>query len=940
VHLTDIHAPQLDERPGGERPAGRLVGRDAEVARLRAFVAAARTNGGAMLVTGEPGVGKTELLDAAAAVASEADAQILRAAGIQFEAGMSFSGLNQVLLPLLDALPELPALHQDALNVALGFGEGAPPSRLVVSNAALVLLRQAAASRPVLVILDDLPWLDRASAGVLSFVARRLEGSQIGLIGSSRTGEEDFFDHAGLPELVVEPLDEVASRRLLESRIPDLGSSVRERILVEAQGNPLALLELPAALEPSVRASANPLPSTLPLGRRLQALFGSRIIDLPPRTRQLLLLMALDGTGDVRVLEAGAAANAGFRDLVPAEQSRLAHLDDATHRLAFRHPLMRSAVVDLSHAEDRRTAHRALAELWADQPDRRAWHLAEATVDPDESVASQLESAAGRILARGDAVGCVKALTRSADLSPGDADRRRRLAAAAYIGADVAGDLSNASHVLAELRRGYAELEGSLQAAVAASSFLLWADGDVATAHRLLVGAIEGREGVLDARDPILAEALNSLLMVSTYGGEEDYWQPFEDAMARTKGIPVVLYLNSKTFADPAHADATALEALEAAIAALADESDPTQIIRIGTAASYVDRVEGCREALWRVVHDARRDGAVASGIIALIELGYDDLEAGSWDEAEQLVEEAIQICEAHGYQALMWPCRFVQAVVAAARGDDGRAEELANELVQWTAPRGMRVGQWYAWQVRGLAALGRGDYEEAYQQASMISPPGILPPHNPHALRVLLDLVEAAVRTGRDAEAAAHVAAMQEANLAAISSRLALLAGASAAMVAPDETASELFQAALALPGIERWQFDSARVRLLYGERLRRRRAMTEARVQLNVAREIFERLRARPWVDRASAELRATGQTKPHAGDNVLDRLTPQEIEIATLAASGLTNKQIGERLFLSHRTVGGHLHRAFPKLGVATRAALRDALESLTSEQLPRT
>jgi DNA-binding CsgD family transcriptional regulator/tetratricopeptide (TPR) repeat protein len=650
--------------------------------------------------------------------------------------------------------------------------------------------------------------------------------------------------------------------------------------------------------------------------------------------------MALDGTGDVRVLEAGAAANAGFRDLVPAEQSRLAHLDDATHRLAFRHPLMRSAVVDLSHAEDRRTAHRALAELWADQPDRRAWHLAEATVDPDESVASQLESAAGRILARGDAVGCVKALTRSADLSPGDADRRRRLAAAAYIGADVAGDLSNASHVLAELRRGYAELEGSLQAAVAASSFLLWADGDVATAHRLLVGAIEGREGVLDARDPILAEALNSLLMVSTYGGEEDYWQPFEDAMARTKGIPVVLYLNSKTFADPAHADATALEALEAAIAALADESDPTQIIRIGTAASYVDRVEGCREALWRVVHDARRDGAVASGIIALIELGYDDLEAGSWDEAEQLVEEAIQICEAHGYQALMWPCRFVQAVVAAARGDDGRAEELANELVQWTAPRGMRVGQWYAWQVRGLAALGRGDYEEAYQQASMISPPGILPPHNPHALRVLLDLVEAAVRTGRDAEAAAHVAAMQEANLAAISSRLALLAGASAAMVAPDETASELFQAALALPGIERWQFDSARVRLLYGERLRRRRAMTEARVQLNVAREIFERLRARPWVDRASAELRATGQTKPHAGDNVLDRLTPQEIEIATLAASGLTNKQIGERLFLSHRTVGGHLHRAFPKLGVATRAALRDALESLTSEQLPRT
>ena len=191
------------------------------------------------------------------------------------------------------------------------------------------------------------------------------------------------------------------------------------------------------------------------------------------------------------------------------------------------------------------------------------------------------------------------------------------------------------------------------------------------------------------------------------------------------------------------------------------------------------------------------------------------------------------------------------------------------------------------------------------------------------------MDLVEAAVRTGRDAEAAAHVAAMQEANLAGLSSRLALVVGASAAMAAPDDTALELFQAALALPGIERWQFDLARVRLAYGERLRRRRAMTEARVQLNAAREIFERLGARPWVDRASAELRATGQTKPRAGDNVLDRLTPQEFEIVSLAASGLTNKQIAERLFLSHRTVGGHLHRAFPKLGVATRAALRDAL-----------
>ena len=919
--------------------SGQLVGRESEMERIHAFLATARADGGALLVTGEPGVGKTVLLNAASQAASALGMRILRAAGVEFEAGTSFSGLNQVLVPHLDALAQLPAVHRDALNVALGFGEGTPPTRLVVSNAALMLLRQTATARPVLVILDDLPWLDRASAGVLSFVARRLAGTQVGLIGASRTGEAHFFDHAGLPELEVSRLDDAAAGHLLDSRFPEIAPAVRERILIEAQGNPLALLEFPNALSAGIRGSATTLPLTLPLGRRLLGLFGSRITALPAPTRQLLLQMALDGTGDVRVLGAGARPHAALHDLAPAEQAGLAHLDEKTHRIAFHHPLIRSTVVELSTAADRRDAHRVLAEAWNDQPDRRVWHLAEATVEPDESVAGELEAAAARILARGDAVGCVNALTRASEVSPGTAERRRRLAAAAYIGADVAGDLSHAAHVLGELRLGDTEVEGSLQAAVAASAFLLMGDGDVATAHRVLAGAIEGRQGVLDARDPVVAEALYSLINVCGYGDDERLWRSVEDAMARSVSVPLVLHLSSRIYADPARATAADLEALEAAIFALGDEADPTHIIRVAVAATYVDRLEGCRPALWRLVHDARRGGAIASGITAMIVLCRDDFVAGDWDESERLGTEAIQLCEAHGYEVLIWSARFQQALIAAAHGDNERAREWTDEVMRWTAPRGMRAGEWLSWQVLGLAALGRGDFEEAYRLTSMISPPGVIPPHHPGALYVLMDLVEAALRTGREAEAAAHVTAMRDTNLSALSSRLALVVGGSAAMVATDDSALQLFEAALELPGIQRWQFDLARVRLAYGECLRRRRAIKEARLQLNAACEVFERLGARPWIDRTTAELRATGQTKPRAGDNVLDRLTSQEFEIVSLAASGLTNKQIAERLFLSPRTVGGHLHRAFPKLGVATRASLRDALASLPREQFPR-
>jgi DNA-binding CsgD family transcriptional regulator len=671
-----------------------------------------------------------------------------------------------------------------------------------------------------------------------------------------------------------------------------------------------------------------------PPSRRVQGLFASRVAGMPARTRWLLLLMALNGTGDPRVLRADQQA---LVDLAAAERAQLAYVDQSSRRLVFRHPLIRTVVVELSPDDERRRAHAELAELWADQPDLQAWHLAEATVRLDEHVAGLLEEAAHRILRRGDAVGGVAALIRAADLSPGAADRSRRLAEAAYIGADVTGELRSVSKLLADGRRADPELSGSLHAAVAASYLLLNGDGDVDTSHRLLVGAIEAQAERHNASDSMLVEALHTLLLVCFFGGRPELWEPFHAAVARLMPhVPPVLALLAKTFADPARAAVPALGQLDAAISGLRDEADPAQIVRIGIAAVYVDRLAGCREPLWRVVRDGRQGGAVTSAIDALMLLCFDSFMAGQWDEAQLLVDEGLGLCEAHGYQLLAWPGRYGKALIAAARGDYDGTRALSDEMTRWAAPRRVRSVQHYSHHAKALAALGRGDFEEAYQSATAISPAGVLASHVPLALWISMDIAEAAIRTDRHAEAAAHVTAIRAAGIAAISPRIALLVAGSAAIAASDDSAVGLFDEALAVPGADRWPFDFARVQLAYGERLRRARSTAQARRYLTAALDAFERLGARPWATRAASELRATGQAKARADEQESDSLTPQEREIAMLAAAGLSNKQIGQRLFLSHRTVGAHLYQIFPKLGITSRAALRDALASLPPER----
>uniref|UniRef100_UPI001BDB666D AAA family ATPase n=1 Tax=Acrocarpospora catenulata TaxID=2836182 RepID=UPI001BDB666D len=417
-----------DSPPDGPEAPGDvdLVGRDGDLLLLRSFVDRARHAGGALLLYGEPGVGKTALLDAAAAYAEGAGTRVVRASGTQFEAAHSFSTLHQAMYPMAGNLDALPPAHRRALGVALGLEAGSPPGLLVIANAALALLSHAAATRPVLLVVDDLPWLDRASAMVLATVARRVSGTRVGFLAAYRSGDESFFDRAGLPNNEVRPLEREAAAALVAHRFPALVPVVRQRLLAEAQGNPLALLELPLALSGGQQSGIARLPDVLPLSGRLQAAFESRVGGLPEPARQALLLSVLDGTGSLGTL---AALGADPAALAPAERLGLVTVDEQAGRVTFRHPLTRSAVVNRSTADERVRAHATLAERQPDSPERRAWHLAHATVGPDERVARLLEDAAHAIRSRGDAAGSVTALLRAADLSPVGADRSRRVPA-------------------------------------------------------------------------------------------------------------------------------------------------------------------------------------------------------------------------------------------------------------------------------------------------------------------------------------------------------------------------------------------------------------------------------------------------------------------------------------------------------------------------------
>jgi len=903
-------------------PAG-LVGREQDLGVVRSFATQASVSGGGLVIAGEPGVGKTTLLEAVATEGEAAGIRVLRSAGVEYEAGISYAGLNLALLPLAGSIPLLDSAYRDALRVVFGLDVAVTPDRYTLGNAFLELLRRESADQPVLLLVDDLQWLDRPSAAVFGFAARRAAGGRVGFVGTIRPGHEGFFDRARLAEHELAPLTETASAEVLDRRFPLLDRRLRERVLADAMGNPVALVELSAAA------------GDFGLSQRLQATFGAGIAELPPLTRQVLLLAALEGTGSLTVLEMASRGDV-LDALAPAEAIALVRVDAATLKVSFRHPLTRSAVTGLASAAERRHAHGRLAAALSDDPERRAWHLANAVVRPDEQVAASLEEAAYRLLRRGDPDGAVTALTKAAELSPADASRARRLADAAYAGAGLAGGLAAASGILREAHRADPDSSRSLEAAVATAYVLLNTDGDVDTSHRILVGAVEAAKQ--EATPTVaLIEALNMLCLICCYGGRQELWPPLDAAIGRLGArTPPSLELLRRLYGDPAHAETAALARLDAAVAELHDEPDPAEVIRIGTASFYVDRLAGCRPGLRRVARNGRETGDVATTVQAAQMLAFEAYFEGRWDEADSLLADSLPLCEQHGYRLFAWYAKYGQALLAAACGDDASVCSLTDEITRWAVPRGVLVVLQYCSHARALAALGRGAFDEAYREAASISPAGALPAQRAHALWVILDLAEAAAKTGRTAEAAAHAAVVSGLRVPDISGRLALLANAAEGLAADGERAGACFERALQVPDADRWPFDLARVRLLYGEYLRRIRVYGQARIHLGAALDAFQRLGAEPWVRRAAGELRVTG-VQPGRRGRYSGKLTTQEREIARLAATGMTNRQIAERLFLSDRTVSAHLYRVFPKLGITSRAALRDALAALgDSEQ----
>ncbi|MEJ3659298.1 AAA family ATPase [Actinomycetes bacterium KLBMP 9759] len=900
-----------------------MLGRVAERARLDELLAGARAGrGGALLVHGEAGIGKTVLLGHVAA----ADVRVLRGVGIESEAEVPYAGLHLLLYPHLDLLDVLPAPQAAALRIAFGLVEGPARERFLVGAATLSLLSELARESPLVCLIDDAQWFDQASADALLFAGRRLEAEPIAMVFAARDDTGRFAAH-GIDTLPLTRLDQDSCTSLLNQHAGRLAEHLRARILSEARGNPLAIVELTTAVTEQRTDRAWSLPyEPLPVAERVQSTFQAQVNALPEATQRMLLIAAADGTANVElIMEAAGRLGLSAGDLEPAERARLVRV--AGDALTFRHPLIRAAVYQGAPRAWTTDVHKALADSTpgGQDDDRRAWHLAAASAAPDEAVARELDRAAHRARQRGGSAAVAAALEGAARLSTDDALRAERLVGAARAAFD-AGRLDRAAE--------FAEQGGRLTGDNRLVAEAVWIRGQVAYEREspATCAAL-----CLQAAAPIVGShpELAVSILTDAIGCAKDacVHDLVRDGIRRLQAVT----LEPGSAQSPVRAGMVGLgELIEGRPTpqAVAATRELVAAARSGRVTGFVERVLAAYLALMiaadddatrlmeALVAETRQQGSLSWLPYAQEPLAIAQLLRGEFRNAETTIAEAIALATELGQDTQAGIMNAIPAWLAAVAGDAAECRARAGTALRARASHPTN-GALASWAV-GVLDLAGGRFESAAEHLDGVCGG---PAAHDFPIRAVPDHVEAAIRNRQPERAERHVAAFRDWARHTGRPHATALVHRCDALLAPGEEAEEHYAAAVRLHRSDSRLYDLARTSLLYGEWLRRWRRRTDARTRLTEALSAFEQLGATAWAERARTELAALGD-RPVARSLDADpvaRLTPQERQVARLAAAGLSNGDIAAQLFLSPRTVGHHLYRAYPKLGVTKRMEL---------------
>ena len=896
-----------------------LVGRESERSTIDALLQSARSERSAALVLrGEPGIGKSALLEYAAD--SAPDMTVLRCVGIEAEHELPFASMHQLVRPCLDLVERLPAPQAAALRGALGLSFDAVRDRFLVSAGLLSLLAEACETGPVLCCVDDAQWLDPASAEALVFAARRFQAEPVALLMAARSDDARRFDAPGLAELEVGGLDERHAQTLLSARLDrPVAPDVVARLLQTAHGNPLALLELPSALSDAQLDGLEPIVGPPPLRGAVEAAFGSRVTELPEAARRVLLLAAADDVGDLATVQSAAEAlGLELTDLDEAERVGLVRIDGG---VAFRHPLVRSAVYRSATRRERREAHEALAAA-IDDPVSRAWHRAVVADRPDEALAGELESAAGQAVTRSAHATAAVTFERAADLSEDPAARGRRLRGAAQAAMD-AGRLDGA---LALVGRSRALVTDAFEVAQLDLIEATEAGrrGSPADGSRMMREAAEA----IAQRAPELATELALWAVFTGLQGGWDHQRFLEaERVLAQVGFEGPLGHFARALIDGLHAtfDGESARAGECFAAALAHRDELTGQRTVAMPVfvwALTGDWQNARRASERMIATLRADGVVTGLVGALPLLAYGEMALRRLRSAQATVAEGLELARQLAYENDETGMLGVQARILAVQGDEQGCRETAQAALRRSVDNGIGWATKNARLALAELELGLGHPREALAHFEQIDPT----PVPPLVTMATPDFVDAALRAGEVQRAAA--AAERFAAWAPVS-RAPFVHGMVArcrAVLAEDPGEAEAcFQLALALHARDAPPYERARTQLAYGERLRRERRKIEARAQLREALEAFEGLGTAPWAERARGELNATGESARKRDASTIDDLTPQELRIAQLVAAGASNRDAAAQLFVSPKTVEYHLRKVFLKLGLSSRIEL---------------